>query len=348
MAQNPPWADKIIGSHWDSVSAGAKRLKLPMPKSEISKKKHKPVDELGCAHYGCVWRSEQSGIVVKLTTDQTEAHTIASMLYLKEKNGFDPEGIVKYYAVFALPEQHRGRPVFVLWREEADKVGLPFDSRDPELRDFGKYLSRFKTLAHEARMLSIKKMKDIESKMGEGLSLRQEIDRIKSWGDGSNYMIKPLEKKLAKILAKTGSEDPMEAYWSWVKSQTDLGDEMAREYSDHWGETAEDPRDYSYGADRILLALQKRHKGWPNRFAWLIEACNQIAYEMANQNQYTYLVGRALNEFIDEGLLLADVHHNNVGVVPREDYSQGLWAITDPGHAIVLKKELSAIEIPTL
>ncbi len=350
MAKNPPWADKVIDSHWEALSAGASRLKLPLPKNEVVKKKHKPTEELGCAHYGCVWRSEQPGVVVKLTTDQTEAHTIAASMYLKEKKGFDPEGIVKYYAVFALPEQHRGRPVFVLWREEADSVGLPshhgYVKLDYDTREFSKLLARFKTLAHEARLIAVKEMKKIGEKFEEIRRLERDITDINSWA-GSSASSKSEEAKLAKVREKVSNEkDPMSAYWAWIKSQVDMGDMMHDEFYERYGEEASGVG--RFDDDKILNALMRRHKGMPNRFAWLIEACKQIAVEMENANGKSYLVGKALNEYMEEGLLLADVHHNNVGVLRRPDYTGGIFVITDPGHAIVLKKELSEIQIPTL
>jgi len=74
------------------------------------------------------------------------------------------------------------------------------------------------------------------------------------------------------------------------------------------------------------------------RVAAAIRACAVVAENM----EHTYLsdlVGGALSFYLDNGILLADVHGNNVGrVARRDDYDEGEgpWVITDPGHAVFL------------
>jgi len=47
-----------------------------------------------------------------------------------------------------------------------------------------------------------------------------------------------------------------------------------------------------------------------------------------------YLVGQALDFYLERGLLLADVHANNVGEVTRDGYHGPILVITDPGHLV--------------
>ena len=71
------------------------------------------------------------------------------------------------------------------------------------------------------------------------------------------------------------------------------------------------------------------------RMAASWRACQYIA-EIMGSTDTMYLVGNAFEFYMDNGFLLADVHTGNVGKVRREDYSDGIWVITDPGHVVVL------------
>ena len=59
---------------------------------------------------------------------------------------------------------------------------------------------------------------------------------------------------------------------------------------------------------------------------------------MENENGTAYRIGQAFSYFFDHGILLADVHYNNLGKIhPRSDdfdQTELYWAITDPGHAV--------------
>lgn len=59
---------------------------------------------------------------------------------------------------------------------------------------------------------------------------------------------------------------------------------------------------------------------------------------MEHNNPMSQQVGAALAFYLDNDILLADVHPNNVGTVKRDDEydEQTLWVITDPGHAVFL------------
>ncbi len=289
---NPPWVNKIILKHCDAIRAAAKKHDLPMP---AMKSGCIVSDELGVGHYGAVYKTDTSGIVFKVTSDEDEAHFVATALTLANGSpSVDPEGIVRYHAIYALPETYKGRNTYVLWREEANKVGIS-PERTYDLVEFQKLLMRFKHLAHEAKAIADKKLKASPS-----------------------------------------------TYWQWIKSQTDKHDRMIEEYNEHWGEEYSFPDDYYRSGDTILNALMRRHKGQTDRFGWLVAACASVAQEMANANGAAYLVGMALGEYLEEGILLADVHGSNVGLVDRFQYA---YVITDPGHAVVLKESLSVLEI---
>lgn len=62
---------------------------------------------------------------------------------------------------------------------------------------------------------------------------------------------------------------------------------------------------------------------------------------MEHENQTGYRIGEAFSYFFDQGIMLADVHWGNLGVIEsRGDLPAGdtNWAITDPGHAVFIPK----------
>ncbi len=83
------------------------------------------------------------------------------------------------------------------------------------------------------------------------------------------------------------------------------------------------------------------------RVAARLRACEILAEIMEN-TYASSTFGGALGYYMNEGLLLADVHGNNVGMAAQGDEGQILPAITDPGQAVVLKREWAVVEIPEL
>jgi len=92
--------------------------------------------------------------------------------------------------------------------------------------------------------------------------------------------------------------------------------------------------------------------GYPSRrdraykIARELRACAIIA-EMMENTDGSDTIGRALGYYLDNGLLLADVHANNVGKVERHDdtYDGEVRVITDPGHAVPLEPRWAEVVI---
>jgi hypothetical protein len=74
------------------------------------------------------------------------------------------------------------------------------------------------------------------------------------------------------------------------------------------------------------------------RLAAALRICH-ITFELMEHTNFAPDVGAALGFYLDHGILLADVHMNNVGhVTRRDDYGEHeLIVITDPGHAVFLR-----------
>lgn len=84
----------------------------------------------------------------------------------------------------------------------------------------------------------------------------------------------------------------------------------------------------------VTAAAYERYTG-ARRLAAALRIC-ELAFEMMGSVAYATEVGAALSFYFEHGILLADVHTNNIGKVDREDYSGRIYAITDPGHAVFL------------
>lgn len=90
-----------------------------------------------------------------------------------------------------------------------------------------------------------------------------------------------------------------------------------------------------------------RWKG-AQRAAAALRVCRYVGEMMGSEPGGPY-VGEALDFYLDQGLLLADVHRNNVGKVLRPDFSSSqFWAITDPGHMVPLVSEFFTVDVPPL
>jgi hypothetical protein len=94
---------------------------------------------------------------------------------------------------------------------------------------------------------------------------------------------------------------------------------------------------------RSIEVSLKRFRG-ADRMAFALRASEILAEMMANEPG-GYLVGQALEFYLERGFLLADVHWGNIGLVKRDDHSRPVPAIIDPGHAIPLRPEADTVTV---
>lgn len=130
MVQNPPWVTDVIARSYDTLQRHAPRW---LPRVSNIKHLHGPavrgeIQEYGCGAYGCVLPTIDDNVVMKVTTDDTEAQFAAHLSHT-----LVVPICVTYHMVMQLPdESHKGRPMFFLWREAAELVGeLPLESENP-------------------------------------------------------------------------------------------------------------------------------------------------------------------------------------------------------------------------
>lgn len=325
--RNPPWTDKILSKHWAALEArvGAAWMPVPMTEhknlaahrryvEEMRRDVPKVVPEMkahweqrlaeeegrltrlsrkrtglgyreyGCGHYGCVMPTNTPGLVMKITTDQTEAAFVAA--YLSMKASEQPVGIVPYHRLIAIRSESRlKRPVFVLWRDEAQHLGsdgirawIKSGARDFE-RDY--YSTSFKKVMH---------------------LLGNCLDAAR--------MVRTITKARTSTLV-TDAVKRLDEAWQLESP----------------------PR----GRDKALTV------------ACYLNAFRQNAEQMTAEPMGNY-VGQGLMEAFDAGLLLADVHLNNIGM-PTGKLAEEIGMtpiITDPGHAIALDDRYSGVQVEEL
>lgn len=235
-------------------------------------------DQEWCGHYGCVFETGFPDRVMKITSDPAEAQFVVASRQIQK-----PRGIVQYYEIFKVPGVTvRGRPVHVLWRQRAERVGelhgrFVYDWREKsrertDLDEGATALFRFRDFAAEVRAAS---------RQGELKQVREGwkiYEQAPYWGEGM----------------------------------------------DLWNEPAG--------------PVLRRWRG-AQRMAVLLAAAFHNAFFLETSSSFFSLVGEALRHYLEEGILLADVHLNNIGWAPvlEEEPSFEGWIITDPGHAVFLR-----------
>lgn len=120
LVENPAWVTTMLARHWDMFSSKVPPKWMPQLTNLRSMRGRVSgrLRELGCGAYGCVLPTLDDNIVLKVTTDDTEAEFAAKL-----STTLLAPICVAYKMVISLNEKYRRRPVFVLWREEAFDVG---------------------------------------------------------------------------------------------------------------------------------------------------------------------------------------------------------------------------------
>ncbi len=117
---NPAWVTSLLAKHFEFMEEQVPAKWLP----KLSKTKAKrgkftaAMKEYGCGAYGCVLPTLDKKVVLKITTDDTE-YQFAEQL----AGELAAQVTVDYHLVAGLPEKHRGRWTYLLWRDSAERVG---------------------------------------------------------------------------------------------------------------------------------------------------------------------------------------------------------------------------------
>lgn len=271
-------------------------------------------EEYGCGHYGCVWPTPGKQ-VVKLTSDLTEASVVAAFLRMG-----NVEGIVRYHGIYRLPgAKHRNREVFVLWRDEAWEVGGL-----SALQGFGYHPGPPDPAERHRRRVAQTAVKYIESFVLHARKVKSYLDSV-------------ARKKGPEAAVRVGQE----AWEMHGKQPSWSRGSMATE----WRKTGH------YGDQLKFNASASSGLRGPAKPAVHLAACAHLALEMSTSVELLGMIGGAMERTLERGILLADVHLNNIGKIEYDpQYAPGdlAWGITDPGHAVFLSPEWSDLFIPDL
>ena len=265
---------------------------------------------LGCGHYGCVFATRDDDVVFKLTTDGSEAQLSVILLDMQKRAyAVTRRGLVRYHGTWALPgERHGGRVIYVVVRQAAHHVGM--DDFNP-------------------RQVSVP---------GSGLKVGPD-----SW----LWYGYRLMNTFPGVGPATAGAHIAEFGANLMEFLRFASVARARCVNRDW--------------DSRWAALQRGVKGDDEEFdikglkgrdalATALHYCHLSAGHLLN-NPFGVYVGAVLAELLLRGILLADVHANNLGHIRRTGADrrlEGQPVIIDPGHAVLLKKEWSRIEVPEI
>ncbi len=142
-------AVEIFKRHCAGINKFAEAHGLPWPDTKGLFAHCDLKKELGAGAYGSVFKTEDPNVVLKLTSDESEAHFIQTAMHLYLK-GVKSAGMVEYFGIGALREKHENHRVFVTWREYATEVELPC-GKSRVFEDFCFYVDAFLDKANRLR-----------------------------------------------------------------------------------------------------------------------------------------------------------------------------------------------------
>ena len=335
----PPWVTKILNRNWDAIKRASpvvrRKRAFPQPAS-VSKRGKMTFEELGCGHYGCVILTPASvpaakmkqlderakalvyempvhhpeleaptGVVFKLTSDESEAAFVAAACSLAAS---DPAQSKLVNGGF--PEG-MVRYFKIVQLDEIHRGRRVFGiwreeayqigfALDPPRRDW----FPFRWLDGTSDEFDARREAGVlraNYVRYERIQLAKYLDTFRMQAAKTRDYIKKAKDPAAAIARLRGLD---EWAWKFVRNHDWTG--------------------HLRGAEKAAVALQH---------------CRNLAEEMEHTHLSSY-IGGALKYYLDHGMLLADVHGNNIGRVTRPADEEGMYPlntfnlITDPGHMV--------------
>lgn len=293
------WLPRMISEKTEEYTIGFD----PTKHSRTTRFKTPVVEELGCGHYGCVMPTHEPNLVFKLTTDVSEAAFVARALELEPT-----PGIVEYKSIYSTGLAHKGRPLFVLWRTEAFSVGEWQYSRthpNETNRGYARSIDRDASTQLDGFLRWAKIVRAYMHPRLQAIGVEHEK-----------------AKHRGPVRPGFYADEPQVSPWAARAETIWPAEERAKLLKAAWSayERAEPAQDLTVWQLNSL-------KGMP-KVGVALRTCLYIAQEMSG-NPSLYHVGEALAHYLENGILLADVHANNLGLD-----ADGEVLITDPGHAV--------------
>lgn len=309
LLDNPPWVDEV-------VEANLRELTYRAPKgAEVVTEAaggHLHAPELGCGAYGCVLRTAVPGVVLKITSDPTEALFVRA---LADRGLSGLMGITRYLGSSLLEGRRQGRALYALWREEADDVG-ELVTKEPVRQTpvvTAKGSGTRSTAPPRAWTVPELDPPRFETPVA-ALRFADRLHQYRWYADSVRHV-------LANAQDQDRTRQRATELSAWAAAEVDL--EIA----------VQAYREDATGGLTMLV----EHRG-PERMALALRGCEVLAEAMASESPAGALVGEAFLEMRGKGIVLADVHGGNVGRVLRpERYGRWkVWVVTDPGHMVLV------------
>jgi hypothetical protein len=120
LIPNPPWVTKALADAYETMEERVPPKWLPKLTQTGARRgtMTAKLKEYGCGVYGCVLPTLDPGVVVKVTTDVTEAQFATELAQT-----LPVRVTVDYHLAMRLAAEREGRPIYALWRESAEDVG---------------------------------------------------------------------------------------------------------------------------------------------------------------------------------------------------------------------------------
>ncbi|MHC4617167.1 MAG: hypothetical protein ACYTEQ_05370 [Planctomycetota bacterium] len=193
--RNPVWADRAISNSWKLISAASEASGLPMPLRGVDRKKFK---EFGCGFWGCVYPTQDSNVVFKLTLDTTE------ILFIQNANRIAvwPVGITEYYAFVDIGKRKQEgyrtygiRQMYGIWREALVGANMPktkdaCGSRKRSTQEMcrsARLLNMFYLLCTEVMEPSLDNARSYRRKISEHEAMTKALDNLQQMYKSSMY-----------------------------------------------------------------------------------------------------------------------------------------------------------------
>ena len=273
----------------------------------VIKKKYVPVFDgsyLGCGNYGCVYKTHSDDVVLKITSDTRESKFVIAAMSLKEW----PEGMVQYYQVMYFGK-YSSLPMFGLWRESASEIGELSDTEvDPDFLN------------------SLENCWDITKRVAK----RRLNELFNLFFEYGNLVI--------GFVYDSVSDAELDKYFDAVKSAYL---EAQKEVDIIWDDSRLSP---SQKSDKLDILVYPRGRRAPknatfsekvSRSKYALAVCVRVARMIEDIPEFS-TVGHALLFYIQNGILINDLHFGNIGQVYRSDRGKKIWSITDPGVVVFL------------
>lgn len=113
----------MIREFIDAILANWQLIKDSCPKESWLPTGISEDEYLGYGSFGCVFKTNDDGVVFKITTDISEYDFVGYLMRSKKKFS----GIVKYFSAIEIKSVISTDRMFVMWRESAHAIGYRFD-----------------------------------------------------------------------------------------------------------------------------------------------------------------------------------------------------------------------------